>query len=468
MFFNPSLSNMYYEMLENFYGSIIASDSSGKILYANRYVREIKLAGLGDRIIGMQMQDLVRNGFLSKSATLEVLETQKQSIMSIEVPQLKDEDKSIMTTAIPLFDEDGKLYLVVAFSIDEFFAKEMIQHIEIEKNHLQELLAFIGKTSKTTVIAESNEMKKLLALAVRYASLDDTIIIYGESGTGKEVLSKFIYQRSSRTGKPYLSVNCAAIPLSLIESELFGYESGAFTGASSKGKAGYFELANNGTLFLDEIGELPLSAQATLLRVLENHEVMRIGGSCIIHVNVRIIAATNRNLKEMVREGKFREDLYYRLSVLELVIPPLRERPSDIKALAIFFLNYYNRKYNSQKTFALGTLKSLMTYSWPGNVRELKHTINKMVLRTPSNYLRFDLVKYNSADIQDNALTKIRIDYTQTLQESVSIFEKSYIEAILEDTHGDIQMTAERLGIHKSNLYKKISKYGIKNSSKLK
>ena len=187
MFFNPSLSNLYYEMLENFYGSIIASDSSGKILYANRYVREIKLAGLGDRIIGMQMQDLVRNGFLSKSATLEVLETQKQSIMSIEVPQLKDEDKSIMTTAIPLFDEDGKLYLVVAFSIDEFFAKEMIQHIEIEKNHLQELLAFIGKTSKTTVIAESNEMKKLLALAVRYASLDDTIIIYGESGTGKEV-----------------------------------------------------------------------------------------------------------------------------------------------------------------------------------------------------------------------------------------------------------------------------------------
>ncbi len=345
MFFNPSLSNMYYEMLENFYGSIIASDSSGKILYANRYVREIKLAGLGDRIIGMQMQDLVRNGFLSKSATLEVLETQKQSIMSIEVPQLKDEDKSIMTTAIPLFDEDGKLYLVVAFSIDEFFAKEMIQHIEIEKNHLQELLAFIGKTSKTTVIAESNEMKKLLALAVRYAPLDDTIIIYGESGTGKEVLSKFIYQRSSRTDKPYLSVNCAAIPLSLIESELFGYESGAFTGASSKGKAGYFELANNGTLFLDEIGELPLSAQATLLRVLENHEVMRIGGSCIIHVNVRIIAATNRNLKEMVREGKFREDLYYRLSVLELVIPPLRERPSDIKALAIFFLNIHNRKY---------------------------------------------------------------------------------------------------------------------------
>ena len=219
---------------------------------------------------------------------------------------------------------------------------------------------------------------------------------------------------------------------------------------------------------MDEIGELPLSAQATLLRVLENHEVMRIGGSCIIHVNVRIIAATNRNLKEMVREGKFREDLYYRLSVLELVIPPLRERPSDIKALAIFFLNYYNRKYNSQKTFALGTLKSLMTYSWPGNVRELKHTINKMVLRTPSDYLRFDLVKYNSADIQDNAFAKIQIDYTQTLQKSVGIFEKSYIEAILEDTHGDIQLTAERLGIHKSNLYKKISKYGIKNSSKLK
>lgn len=468
MFYNPALSKIYYELLENFYGSVVATDTSGTIVYANRYVREVKLAELGDRLVGMRMKDLVRGGFLSKSATLEVLETQKQSIMSIEVPRQEDEYRAIMTAAIPLFDEAGEFYLVVAFSIDEFFAKEMIQQIEIEKNHLQELIAFIGKSSKTTVIAESNEMKKLLALAVRYAPLDDTIIIYGESGTGKEVLSKFIYQHSAREDKPYLSVNCAAIPLSLIESELFGYESGAFTGASSKGRAGYFELANNGTLFLDEIGELPLSAQATLLRVLENHEVMRIGGSRITHVNVRIIAATNRNLKEMVKEGRFREDLYYRLSVLELMIPPLRERPSDIKALAIFFLNYYNRKYNSQKTFALGALKSLMAYSWPGNVRELKHTINKMVLRTTSNYLRFDEIKYNYADVQYNAFMKPHIDYTQTLEESMGLFEKSYIEAVLEDTHGEVKLAAERLGIHKSNLYKKISKYGIKSPNKFK
>lgn len=461
MCFNSSLSEMYWDLLENFYGSVIATDPSGKILYANRYVREKKLAELGDRLIGMQMQDLVRDGYLTKSATLEVLATQKQSIMSIDVSHQEDKHKSIMTTAIPLFDDNGKLYLVVAFSIDEFFAKDLIQQVEMEKNHLQELLASLNQTSKTTIIAESNEMKKLLALAARYALLDDTITIYGESGTGKDVFSKFIYQHSSRADESYLSVNCAAIPLSLIESELFGYEGGAFTGASSKGKAGYFELANNGTLFLDEIGELPLSAQATLLRVLENHEIMRVGGSHVMHVNVRIIAATNRNLKELVREGKFREDLYYRLSVLELNIPPLRERPDDIKALAVFFLNYYNRKYDSQKLFSLGTLESLTAYSWPGNVRELKHVINKMVLCEPTNYLHFDLIRCDFVDVRDSTFSKFHIDYTQTLEESMGVFEKNYIESILENTHGNIKLAAERLGIHKSNLYKKISKYGI-------
>ena len=301
------------------------------------------------------------------------------------------------------------------------------------------------------VIYASKEMEELLRQAKLFARAEAPVLILGESGVGKEVIARFIHKESGRKGK-FVSVNCAAIPSELFESELFGYEKGAFTGATQS-KPGLFEEAHEGTLFLDEIGELPLSLQAKLLRVLETKEVRRVGGVASKKVDVKVISATNRDLEELVKEGKFREDLYYRLNVLSLKILPLRERPEDLTALAGYFLNKFSRKYNKKVEFTPEALDLLLSYSFPGNVRELENLIHRLVITSESKIRREDLeILLKKEETKEGF---------KTLPEAVAELEKRLIEEALRRS-GYVQTKAAKLlGIDEKSLRYKRKKYGI-------
>lgn len=249
-----------------------------------------------------------------------------------------------------------------------------LERLRLELAHVKN-----AEESQDLIMKDDTALVALL-LANRVAPLDTPVLLLGETGVGKEVLAHYIYQHSLRTKQSFIKVNCGAIPENLIESELFGYEGGAFTGANRNGKIGLFELASKGTLFLDEVGELPKDMQVKLLRALQEQEIMHIGGTKPIHIDTRIIAATNLNLKEMVQKEEFREDLYYRLAIFPISIPPLRSRPKDIEPLAISFLEKLNKKYTFQKTLSDASLQLLHEYTWPGNIRELKNIIERAVI----------------------------------------------------------------------------------------
>ena len=260
----------------------------------------------------------------------------------------------------------------------------------------------------------------------RVAPLDTTVILFGETGVGKEVFAKYIYQHSARKNKPFIKVNCGAIPANLVESELFGYEKGAFTGADKNGKMGLFELANTGTIFLVEVGELPLDMQVKLLRVLQEQEFERIGGRKPVKVDVRVLAATNRDLEEMVKQKTFRQDLYYRLMIFPVHIPPLRERPDDILPLAQLFLQTLNRKYDFKKYLSPLSAKMMQDYSWPGNIRELRNIIERAVIISNEDEIGPDALHLFT--VEDRPETKSRIlDPVKDLKTAMEELELEYI-----------------------------------------
>ncbi len=300
-------------------------------------------------------------------------------------------------------------------------------------------------------------MKSIFQQAKRVANFDATILILGETGVGKDVLANFIYNQSSRKEKGKLiKVNCGAIPPELLESELFGYEAGAFTGANKSGKPGMFELANNGILFLDEIGELPLNLQVKLLRVLQEGEIQKIGSTKIKKVNVQIIAATNRNLHEMVTRGEFREDLYYRLNVIPLYIPPLRERRDEILPLIHHFLSKFNQKYLLNKEFNYEVIDFLISYNWPGNIRELANLIERLVVTTPENEIKIEHMppEYkNSVHVNTNQQI--------SLKEAVEETERKILERAAKKYRNTYEI-AKALRTSQPTVVRKLKKYNIK------
>ena len=309
------------------------------------------------------------------------------------------------------------------------------------------------------IIAQSKTMRNIIDMAFRIAKWETTVLITGESGTGKEVLANYIYQNSLRKGNPFIKVNCSAIPENLVESEFFGYEKGAFTGANNEGKPGLFELANEGTLFLDEIGELSLSMQSKLLRAIQEREIMRIGGKKPTPIDVRIIAATNVNLKKAISEGRFREDLYYRLNIIPIEIPPLRNRKEDIIHLAISFVDQFNLKYSQNKMIGRDAAQALMSYEWPGNIRELKNIIERIILTTDSdeitrvhinNQIYFDMAACDPVDDDCNL----------SLQAQVEKFEKNLIKDLMLQCSTAYEVS-RILKVNRSTISKKIRKYGI-------
>lgn len=311
------------------------------------------------------------------------------------------------------------------------------------------------------IIAEAKEMRRIFQTGVRVASSQVSVMILGESGVGKDVLAKFIHQNSPRANGNFIHVNLGAIPQSLFESQLFGYEPGAFTGASKHGKTGLIQLAHGGTLFLDEVGELPLEIQVKLLQVVQDKEVRKIGGDKPVAVDVRIISATNRNLQQMVDAGTFRLDLFYRLNVVEIHVPPLRERREDIPLMAIHFLNTFNREYNASKALSPEVLNAFRRYAWPGNVRELRHVIESLVVTANDAVISAESLPPEFFDAYHAKKTNIRFDPKgMGLKKAVADLEIHLIQEAIKE-HGTAIAAAKYLGIDGSTLAKKRQKYGI-------
>lgn len=311
------------------------------------------------------------------------------------------------------------------------------------------------------IVAESPQMKEVVQLSRRVAKTDCTVLIQGESGVGKDEVARLIHSNSMRNEKPFYKVDCAAIPESLLESELFGYEPGAFTGATKSGKQGMLEAANNGTIFLDEIGDLQLSLQSKLLRVLQDQTIIRVGGTKTINVNVRIMAATNKNLSECIKKGLFREDLYYRLNVVPINIPPLRERIDDILAFLVYFRELFSERYDIVRECSPEVAHTLLSYQWPGNVRELKNLIERIFVTTPYEKVRLeDLPTHVLSNEFNSSENAVSVNKIAPLKTAVKETEKQLLlKAILR--YGSTRKVAKVLRVSQPTIVRKMQEYGL-------
>jgi DNA-binding NtrC family response regulator len=362
-------------------------------------------------------------------------------------------------TAVKALKEGAYDYLTKPINVKRFrsYVHNILraQELQEENRRLREQL--ITEKEYSQIIGRSEKLLTILEMIEQLAPTDVNILIEGESGTGKELVAHAIHQKSGREKKPFISVNCGALPRELIGSELFGHEKGAFTGASQR-KQGRFELADHGTLFLDEIAEMDLEAQVTLLRILEGGRFRRVGGTREVKVDVRVIAATNKSLKEQVREGRFREDLFYRLNVVRMSLPPLRERREDIKPLAQHFLDTFSTKYHKSNLKLASELNERLThYQWPGNIRELKNCIERAVILAREQVIGLELLPERLQQ-QSDWPTRAGVSVGLSLAE----MEREMIRQTLEHTGGHRKRTAEILGISERDLYYKLKKYELK------
>ncbi len=428
-------------------------DGDGKVLRINRAYERI--SGIAaEEVVGRKVGELVEAGFLSRSVTEQVIEA-KQTITILN--QVRN-GKTMLVTGTPVVDDQGRVNRVVINARDISELMDLKAELERAKalntGYLQELTN-IRLRHHVDLVARSAAMEKVIDLAFRIARVDTTVLITGESGTGKEVVANLIHRESPRQKGPYIRINCGAIPDSLLESELFGYDRGAFTGANRDGKPGLFELANLGTLFLDEVAELPLPVQVKLLRALQTKEITRVGGTRPVRLDIRLVAATNRDLESMVREGKFREDLYYRLNIVPIHVPPLRERPEDISPLVFHFLRVNCSKYGLEKHFSPSAVDSLVSYRWPGNVRELENLVERLVVTTQGEIISIEDLP---AQFRPG---KSRIPGTSaSLRAQVQDLEKNIIlEAV--SRAGSLRQAALVLGVDASTLTRKARRLGI-------
>lgn len=355
----------------------------------------------------------------------------------------------LVKTANPIFDENKK----IIGAIEKFSKFKTIN------NMIKSLVGNYGKFTFDDIITNDSSMQDSIGMAKKAAKSNSKVIIYGESGTGKELFVQSIHNASERSSESFIALNCSAIPNELIESELFGYEPGSFTGASKERHLGKFELANGGTLFLDEIGDMPLHMQVKVLRCIQNNQITRLGSSDTIDLDVRIICATNKNLVEECKRGNFREDLYYRLNVLSIYIPPLRNRKGDIKLLANHFIGKMNYKIGKNiKSISNNALKLLESYNWPGNVRELENIVERAVNLCDSDEI--DIIDLPHNIICDKTIVK-EVNLLNHTKINLRDAELDILVATLNSTNGNISKTAKQLGVSRNTIYEKIKKYNI-------
>lgn len=360
-----------------------------------------------------------------------------------------------IVTGSPIFDGQGNIQYVITMlqDVDDF---QTLHRTLLEENKILYTQQPKTREEKASIVAKSPEIKQLLSVADNIAPLDSTVLLFGESGSGKEVFANYIHEHSKRKDKPIITVNCAAFPENLIEAELFGYEKGSFTGANRDGKMGLAEAADGGTLFLDEINSLSLGVQGKILRMIEEKSIQRIGSVRSKRVDFRLITATNQDLLDMVHKGTFREDLYYRLHVIPLTIPPVRSRQEDIVPLCLHFLEYFCKKYNMRKNFSDGVLEQIQHYQWPGNVREIRNFVERMVVMTPA--ATTDITSIPSGMLPEEKLPVIS---DHAVRSWPLRLDKEAILSALAVCGNHRGKTAEYLGISRRQLQYKIREYHI-------
>ena len=455
-----TMKNWLDTIIDSSFDGLWICDHEGKVIRINKASERINQVK-AEEVVGKNMRELITEGFFDKSVTLEVLR-RKTAVTMIQ--QIKG-DKRILVTGNPIFNEKGEIAFVVTNDRD-------ITELDNLRGQLQEAQAlakgYISKLSElemkgvdlSNIIFRSEGMEIIIQVALRVAPVDTTVLLLGESGVGKGMIAKLIHKHSERSTGPFIRVDCAGIPDSLIESELFGYENGAFTGAKTEGKPGLFELANKGTLFLDEIGEIPLSSQSKLLRFLEDHEIIRIGGTEPKEIDVRVITATNKKIDEMVSSKLFREDLYYRLNVVPIHIPPLRERRDDILSLIFHFLNKFNHAYQKKKVLSPEVIETLSKHDFPGNIRELSNMIERLVVVTEKDRIESPDLPNSVTGFISRTIPHPFLSENIPLKDALKKFESIIIEKTIQK-YGSQHEAAKILKVDQATISRKMKKYKV-------
>ena len=443
-------------LIESSYDGVLIARRDGVVSQVNQAYT--KMTGLKSvDIVGRPFQKLVEGGHYASSIIEAVLKKRK-AVTNFQTSPLGNR---LLITGNPVANERGEIVRVVVNVRDltefEKLRQELLDSKSLNRRYQAELHNRKDWQTGEKLSTRSPEMQDVLDLCARVAHVDSTVLLVGDSGAGKEVLAKHIHYNSSRKEGPFIKINCGAIPETLLESELFGYERGAFTGAGKDGKPGIFEMAHNGTLLLDEIGDLPLSLQVKLLRAIQDKEITRIGGTKTLNVNVRILAATNRKLAEMVQQGTFREDLYFRLNVVPVQIPPLRDRRPDIIPLLYHFCDKYHKKYNIRKQFSPEVLKEFYEYHWPGNIRELENIVERLVVTAPETVITPEHLPDSFRHVAKSASAKIIVQGVMPYKEALLEMENSLISEAL-NLYGSTYKAAKVLGIDQSTVIRKLQK----------
>ncbi len=444
---------------------IWVTDVKGIVLRINR-ASEILCGVKAEDVVGKNIRAIQEEGLIDHSATLRVLTTKRRVNLLQYVSRTQ---KHLLLTGTPLFDENGEISLVVVNERDLTqlnAVKEQLEQTRMVKEKFEDELAELSmrELREERFIAESPQMKQVLRTASKLARLEaSNILILGESGTGKGLLAKFIHNNGNRRSKPFIQINCAALPENLLEAELFGYEKGAFTGAHERGKAGLFELAQDGTLFLDEIGESPISAQAKLLKYLDDHEVLRLGGTKPTLVDCTIIAATNQDLEAKVKTGEFRQDLFYRLNAFTLRIPPLCERSEDIFELAAYFLETYNKRYDLTRRISPEAMALLQAYHFPGNVRQLKSILKTAAVMSERDLIDEHLEESLKLAAAKRPVPRLPEPRSTNLSMEMNKLEKALLHKAMRHCRTTRDM-AGFLGISQPSVVRKMKRHGLSRS----
>jgi PAS domain S-box-containing protein len=456
-----AIETYFDSILDVLTDGIYLSDRDGNTLKVNTMYE--KLIGLKrEDLVGRKVQDLVKEGVFDVVLNPQIVKTGQPSTSV----QTTKKGQKLILNGHPIFDEEGKVVLVVTFVRDVTVMSQLRDQIAVQKKLLEQLRTNVQYINEESIQKfplngfKSREMVHLTKLIEKIAATDAAVLILGETGVGKEFFARSIHRASLRGDKTFFKVDCTTIPENLIESELFGYAAGAFSGANVKGKPGLFEMADQGTLFLDEIGELPLTMQVKLLRVLQDQEILPVGSTRVRKVDVRIIAATNSDLEKNVEEGRFRSDLYYRLRVAVLSIPPLRSRREDIMPLAHHFLNKYAIRYKKQVRFGPTIEAFFVNYRWPGNIRELENLIASQVVTCERDII--EVADLTGCKLDESGERKRNLYETiearnRSLKEIVQDLEREILSGAIE-VHGSMAKVAEVLKVDRSTIFRKLKR----------
>ena len=461
------ISNYLCQVFDTMSDGLYISDKEGETLAVNTMYEN--LTGLDSRnLLGRNVKDLVDEGVFDVVLNSEVVESKKTAT----TVQVTGKGRKVVLTAHPIFDYDEDVELVVTYVRDIALITQLKDQVAAQRQLIDKYQHGINQKPETLYLApQSKVMKELFTQVHRVAKTDATVLYLGETGVGKDVMAREMHDNSKRTSNSFFKVDCTCIPENLIESELFGYAPGAFSGADSKGKLGLFEMADKGTLFLDEIGELPLPMQGKLLRVLQDGEIQRVGATKSRKIDVRVIAATNRNLEEEVKIGNFRSDLFYRLQVAVINIPPLRDRGEDLHAIIGFFLKQFNTRYKRQVRLSAYAEEVMLNYRWPGNIRELENLIHSLVVTCDNNLIQIENLP--TAMIEKSAVSKVSHGLElnmdgyggKDLKEIMTEFETQVLLNTVK-IHGSIPKAAKALNVNRTTVFRKLKKAGVEVDGK--